>query len=361
MLGKVCVYAICKNEEQFVQRWMRSVREADLVIISDTGSTDKTAEKLSALGAIVYHDVTSPWRFDSARNRAMEHIPHDVDICVSADLDEFFRPGWRAALEARWDDKYTRAKYTYVWSHDENGSPDVVFQREKIHRRHGFQWVHPVHEVLEYQGQEQVVEIPEIVLEHYPDPNKSRSQYLPLLELSVRENPGDDRGAFWLGREYFYHERYDRCIESLQSYLKLPGAVWDEERSAAMRYISKSHLQKGDGPGAVVWALKAAAECPKVREPYLQGARSAYGAANWELLLYFVVEGLKIQNPSGSYLAESDCWGPALYDYGAIAAHRLGIHNLALNYASEALKLSPEDERLLRNLEVISGGLKEQP
>ena len=36
---KVCVYAICKNESQFVERWMASMGEADAVVVLDTGST----------------------------------------------------------------------------------------------------------------------------------------------------------------------------------------------------------------------------------------------------------------------------------------------------------------------------------
>ena len=39
---KVCVYAICKNEEKFVQRWVESMKEADEIYVLDTGSTDNT-------------------------------------------------------------------------------------------------------------------------------------------------------------------------------------------------------------------------------------------------------------------------------------------------------------------------------
>ena len=39
---KVCVYAIARNEEQFVDRWMDSMAEADWVCVLDTGSTDRT-------------------------------------------------------------------------------------------------------------------------------------------------------------------------------------------------------------------------------------------------------------------------------------------------------------------------------
>ena len=40
----VTVYAISKNEEKFVGRWAKSMREADHVVVLDTGSTDGTVE-----------------------------------------------------------------------------------------------------------------------------------------------------------------------------------------------------------------------------------------------------------------------------------------------------------------------------
>ena len=38
----IVVYAICKNEVQFAQRWMCSMSEADQVVVLDTGSDDGT-------------------------------------------------------------------------------------------------------------------------------------------------------------------------------------------------------------------------------------------------------------------------------------------------------------------------------
>ena len=46
---KVCVYAICKNEEKFVKRWVASMKEADEIYVLDTGSTDNTVSKLKEL------------------------------------------------------------------------------------------------------------------------------------------------------------------------------------------------------------------------------------------------------------------------------------------------------------------------
>ena len=48
---------------------MASMAEADGVYVLDTGSTDGTAERLRALGAVVVEERVEPWRFDTARNR----------------------------------------------------------------------------------------------------------------------------------------------------------------------------------------------------------------------------------------------------------------------------------------------------
>lgn len=79
---KIVVYAICKNEAGYAERWMASMAEADGVYVLDTGSTDGTAERLRALGAVVVEERVEPWRFDTARNRSLELVPEDADICV---------------------------------------------------------------------------------------------------------------------------------------------------------------------------------------------------------------------------------------------------------------------------------------
>jgi len=54
---KIAVYAISKNEEQFVQRFCDSAKDADLILIADTGSTDNTVELALQNGVKVY-DIT---------------------------------------------------------------------------------------------------------------------------------------------------------------------------------------------------------------------------------------------------------------------------------------------------------------
>ena len=257
---KVVVYAISKNEEKHVKRWYESMKEADEIYVLDTGSTDKTVELLSNLGVHVKTQKIDPWRFDVARNASLDLVPKDVDILVCVDLDEIFLPGWRKKLEEIWQPGTTRLKYIYNWSLDELGNAIVSFYSEKIHSHDNFKWIHPVHEVLFYDGEEKFLTTDDIVLNHYPDATKSRSSYLPLLELSVKEDPEDDRNVHYLGREYMYYQKWDDCIKTLHRHLSCKNATWKDERCASMRFLGRAYQAKGYLEEAEDWFKRAITE-----------------------------------------------------------------------------------------------------
>ncbi len=353
---RVCVYAICKNEEQFVESWMDSMRESDKVVVLDTGSDDRTVELLRAKGAEVTTELITPWRFDVARNRSLALVPEDMDICVCTDLDERFRPGWRERLEAAWTDGTSLASYRYTWNFNPDGSEGCVFWIEKAHARKGFSWVHPVHEVLQWDGhapQGRTVSVDGMQLDHHADPSKSRAQYLPLLELSVEEAPLDDRNMHYLGREYLYYKRWDDCIRTLQRHLALPTAVWKDERSASMRYIAHAFLGKNQQDTARDWFLRAIAEAPHLREGYLDLARMLYECGEWEGVLYFTGCALQITERPQTYINEAASWGSLPHDLRAIAFFQTGRTARALEEARLALAFAPQDERLQGNVAVL--------
>lgn len=355
---KITVYAISKNEEKFAARWVKSMAEADHICVLDTGSADGTVEILADLGVIVRREEIVPWRFDVARNRSMELIPEDTDICVCTDLDEVFRPGWRAALERAWRPGTEQLRYSYIWSFDEHGRPGTEFLQEKIHAPGVFRWVHPVHEVLERTDGAvswPVAEAPEIVLEHHPDHGKSRGGYLRLLELSVRERPNDDRNAHYLGREYMFHRRWDEAIAQLQRHLTLPTATWAAERSASMRFISRCYLARGDQPEAMRWALRAVAEAPELRESWVQAEEAAYAGEDWPAAAFFGGKAVAVTKKSGCYINEERAWGAYPWDAMAYALYRLGDLEGAAAATERALELEPGNERLRGNMKFYRG------
>lgn len=335
----ICVYAICKNEEQFVERWVESMSEANTIVVTDTGSTDKTVEKLRELGVTVYTEKIEPWRFDTARNISLSHIPEEVDICVCTDLDEIFLPNWRECLENAWDmvdaaDSAKRGEYVYNWSLKPDGMPDVQFNCSKIHGRKNFCWQYPVHECLRYTGAVPVrsVFIDGMTLNHYPDSSKSRGSYLALLETAVAESPQDSRMTHYLGREYMYAGRWQECISTLKRHLSLFSSQWKEERCASMRWIAEAYFRMGEKKEAYSWYSKAIAEMPDMRDAYIEFAKTAFQYGDWSIVLSLVEEALKIKNKSASYINMGYSWDSTPYDLCAVACFHLNLFERALLY-----------------------------
>lgn len=349
---KVVVYAIAKNEESFVDRWVDSMGEADEICVLDTGSADGTVERLADRGVTVHQEVIRPWRFDVARNRSMELIPADADVCVCADLDEVFRPGWRAALERAWKPGTSLLRYRYIWSWRPDGTPGTTYWADKIHAPGVFRWVGPVHEVLQRTDGRiaMAAKSDELVVEHHPDQNKSRAGYLPLLELAVQENPDNDRNVHYLGREYMFRGRWDDAIGMLERHLSLKSAWWEPERCASMRFLSRCWLAKGDTWEGIRWALRAIAEAQALREPWVQAMEAAYAAEDWEAVVFFGQKAAAITERPESYISEDAAWGAYPWDMLAIAYWKLGRLGAATDAAQRALALEPDNERLRENL-----------
>lgn len=350
---KICVYAICKNEEQFVDRWVNSMNEADVIYVLDTGSTDKTVKKLKKRGVRVKRKKIQPWRFDVARNVSLDLVPKDTDICVCTDLDEVFEPGWRNILEELWNENTTRLRYNYIWSFDKNGDPAVNFYIEKIHIREHYHWTHPVHEVLSCDIEEHAITTDLITLKHYPDHSKSRGNYLPLLELSVKESPMDDRNMHYLGREYMYYQRWNECIDTLIRHLNLPTATWKDERAASMRFIARSYKALKRYDEAKMWLDKAINEAPYLRDAYVERTLLEYELENWDAVVEYGERAIQITSHAKSYINEVFSWNYTIYDLLSLGYYYIGQIDKSLEYVNKALEMEPSNNHLLNNKKII--------
>ena len=350
---RICVYAICKNEEKFVDRWYNSMKEADEICVLDTGSTDNTVKLLKEKGVNVKQQIVNPWRFDVARNLSLDMISQNIDICVCTDLDEVFNAGWKKELLSIWKNNTTRCKYIYNWSLDKNNNPIVSFYSEKIHSRNNFKWINPVHEILECNKQENYITTDKIVLNHYPDNKKSRSSYLPLLELSIQENPNNDRNMHYLGREYMYYKKWHECIDTLIKHLNLPNSLWKDERCASMRFISRSYIQLNRFDEAKMWLEKAINEAPYLRDPYVEMALLQYKLGNFKEAKKYCFKALKIKYHAKTYINEEFSFDHTIYDLLANSCFYLDQYNASYKYINKALKISPDNERLIINKKII--------
>jgi (heptosyl)LPS beta-1,4-glucosyltransferase len=77
------VTVLTKNEEQFIERCLRSVGWADEMLVLDSGSSDRTREIAASLGANVYEQE---WLgYSQQRNKATSLAKHDWVFFVEGD------------------------------------------------------------------------------------------------------------------------------------------------------------------------------------------------------------------------------------------------------------------------------------
>ena len=344
---KIAISAIAKDEALHVDRFCESAKDADLISVCDTGSTDNTVELLLKNKVCVHSISVYPWRFDDARNAALSLLPTDIDVVVSLDLDEVLQPGWREEIERVWiEGTTTRLRYGFDWG------CGIVFMYEKIFKRKGYRFFLPCHE---YPVPDRITEVwantDMLLVVHKPDPEKSRGQYLDLLRVSVEENPTEPRNAFYYARELSFRSQWREAITEARRYLELPRATWANERCYAMRVIGRAYQEIGEWPAALKWLRDATSEAPDTREPWHDLALACYRTGRWPESLGAALTCLSITHRAKLYTVDPQVWGAAPHDLASIAAWNLGLFSLAVDHAKMAVALDPEDLRLRQNLE----------
>ena len=343
---KIAVYAISKNEAQFVERFCNSAKDADLILIADTGSTDETAELAAKHGAVVHSIHIKPWRFDLARNAALALIPADIDVCISLDLDEVLEPGWREEIERVWQPDTTNLWYLFDWG------CGIKFPYHKIHSRAGYHWHHPCHEDIRIDPRMQAVNAHTdmMLVSHHPDPTKSRSQYMEMLEAAVKEDANDPSHYFYYARELTFYKRWTEARDALTHYLGMNGASNQNERCYAMRLLGQTYEELHDQGAAEKWLLQAAGEAPNTREPWCNLAMLMYRQGRWHECYAYSRRALTITDRTLVYTCDPAVWGYWAHDLAAVAAWNLGLKDVAREQAKLAFDHAPDDGRLKANL-----------
>jgi glycosyltransferase involved in cell wall biosynthesis len=295
---KIAVYTIALNEEKHVERWYNSVKDADYILIADTGSTDRTVEIAKSLGINVFNISVKPWRFDTARNVALALLPDDIDMCVSLDMDEVISEGWRESLE-----QTTGNQITYVFYNDEN------FVNNRIHSRHGFMWKFLMHEGVVPDRTEMIDEFsPGIEVTHVPDREKPRTQYLQLLKDALEENPD-------IGRFYRYLtkalEAEGQFEEAEKYYLRVLDIPNFPNADAAHVYRTLSRIIPEKTGEYMLLCLQTA---PHRLEPYYYVAKWYGDHERWEECLIWCEAALEVDQIVVDVFKDNDAWGQPMLE-----------------------------------------------
>ncbi|NBV47256.1 MAG: hypothetical protein EBR86_16875 [Planctomycetia bacterium] len=335
---RIAVYALAKNEAANVARWAASCTDADVRVVTDTGSTDGTPERLMESGVDVRHGAVVPWRWDDAHTLSLNHVPANVDVCVRLDLDEVLVPGWREAIESHWKNGVSALHHGYEWE------PGVVMSQERVHARAGYHWRQATHEgLVRWDGQPDTRGgivgkdgRPLVLIRQHRQERKPHSTDLDLCQRAVDEAPHDARARWYLAREHLIRNDPARAREEFRRYLDTPGGS-SHERANAMRRMAAL-----DEPMAALgWLLRAAAEAPHEPEPWVDLAHTALVRHRPQEALAFARRAAACDPTRQNHASDERAYGPLPHQIAAEAAVLCGLWPEAVQHARRALELAP--------------------
>ncbi|MBO6031912.1 MAG: glycosyltransferase [Prevotella sp.] len=367
----VSVYAIAKNEESLAVRWYENFKEADEICVLVNNSTDNTARVLRKLGVKVKVKDYSRFRFDVARNEAMQLCSKKADLLFACDMDDTIEAGWKSKIEHAWELGKATGKnpnsilFTYsVWYGD--NVPKQKFLRHSIHTPSGWYWKNRVHEYLEGTERKSFIYYPRFEMESRPT-KQEHGQYLPLLEEECAEPNCEARTKHLLAREYLTNKRYEEAIEWFQKHLESIDATWKPERAASMKFMSDCYGFLGFDNAKELWLWKAMNEDLNDRDsPFILG-KLLISKKEYRSAIDVLNRCISIEEPELDYPYYTlEAWTELPYLCLAEAKYYVGDWEGAIQDIDKALAMNPRSilgmnmKKEISNI-IASGGVPPRP
>lgn len=233
------VAMIAKNEMEFIARALESAKEADQIVVCDTGSTDngETVRIAREHGATVFEDYKWEDSFCKARNHVKSKMT--TDWIFSLDCDEFIHD-WSAVRRAvEYAEEHDIRAIDVLQIAEDSTAQTNVFPR-LFRNDPDIVWHGAAHNYLSIMGILLVEDNGTIRACHaHTEEEKSKAlvrltfgyslahlsdkdRTLRILEKAVND-PSSGAGArekFYLGREYYYRNRWEDACRMFGRYVQ---------------------------------------------------------------------------------------------------------------------------------------------
>ena len=272
----ITLYAICKNEEKNVEKFINNSKKFQHTIVVDTGSTDKTVELLREAGIEVYEHKQSREEFDFslARNTALSYVKTDwaFSLDFNEDVDEFFPEGFDPI-----ESEFTAFRHLRF---DDNGKDEPVQSTEshiRFHRTKNYTWVNAVHEIpsfilTETHLNEVAVDTTIKITKQIHKTVDKELFYLSLCERELQKDPTNTYYLWFVFNHYFETKNVQKALEYGQEYLTHSKAYFDTFRITVFCRCSFLFFSLRNLKLSANYAFHAVSEGMNLGEPYLSQA-----------------------------------------------------------------------------------------
>jgi len=218
---------IVKNEELILQKCLDSIKSvADEIIITDTGSTDKTVEIAKKYTDKIYYlkwNESFADAYEFTRKKAT--LPYagrwDADFLLRGDGAEKL-----LELKKRNFDNADVISFTWNIAFGDNNTPINSIHRWFIYKRDKFHFESDIHaDIFPNNPSESIItkDYPSIEVDHLKDKEKKAFRYSQTLEIVkkiLKKDPLNKRILLAYGEELLFQRDFVQSIEVFLQFLK---------------------------------------------------------------------------------------------------------------------------------------------
>ena len=264
----ITLYAICKNEEKNVEKFIENSKKFSDTVVVDTGSTDNTVQLLRDAGIQVYEHPQTRDEFDfsKVRNQALSYVKTDwaFSLDFNEDLDEFFPEG--LGVIAGEFTTFNHQRYDKV----NDGEPTLgQTAHTRFHRTKNYTWVNAVHESpifipTEEHLNEIAVDTTIKITKNVHNTVDKQLFYLSICEREFKNDPTNTYYLWFIFKHYFEVKNLNKALELGQEYLNLSRAYFDPTRIDVFIMCSIALINSQDVQRASNYAFHAVSEAMNV-------------------------------------------------------------------------------------------------
>ena len=246
---------IAKNEMEHISRALESVKDTDEIIVCDTGSTDGggTVTIAKQFTDKVYEDYKWEDSFCKARNHAKSKATGDW--ILSLDCDEFIHDFSKVRETVDEAERMGIQSVDILQISESDGQLNTFPRLFK--NSPGITWHGDAHNYINvlgtliyddngiktanapYTKQQQEKSLVKLTygysLAHLSDPDRT----LRILEKCANDGRAGARELYYLGREYYYRQRYSECTAVLGRYVQI--SRFPAEKSDAFLMMARCY------------------------------------------------------------------------------------------------------------------------
>lgn len=291
----ICAYAIAKNEEENVPRFIEQTKLFDEVVVLDTGSEDRTVELLREAGIRVEVKKYKEFDFSKARTEAMELADAEVEWFMWIDFNETLEitQGQIDTIKSGTADGYKINCYDHY-------NEDYLENKLKIHRRNKYRWVYAVHEYLEPVSDDVVLDYIDVKITKKKRQSYEKDRFQTMIcerELNKGLKRADDIAhySWWAIAFYKDNEIWYRVAHHANNYIKHTYPYTIEFRVYCFIHLCNYDMTEGRRDKAIDNAIHALSESIIFRDRVprcFQAAINNMNALGVELAVHPIQNGV---------------------------------------------------------------------